>query len=188
MKSQPWTEDRLTLLRNLWAHGETAAAIGRQLGGLSRSAVLGKVFRLRLDAGAIATCESQEGRESSKASVPKRRRRSPVRADKLRRAVPAPSRSPTPAKPRGKSLLELTNRSCRWPHGRPGSKTFFFCGVDEAALESGQPYCPLHAQRAYVGGKVSKNAPSVTWSTLRAASASTLEQTRQRAAAGALRR
>lgn len=185
----PWTEDRLILLRKLWAQGETAAAIGRCLGGLTRSAVLGKVFRLRLDAGAAAASAGQGARESAIAPAPKRRRRSPVRASKPPRAAPPPSRppAPAPAKPRGKSLLELTHRSCRWPHGRPGSKTFFFCGVDEADLELGMPYCPLHAQRAYVAGQATKNAPSVTWSTLRAVFAPAFEQPRLRAAAASRR-
>jgi GcrA cell cycle regulator len=44
-----WTTDRTDLLRRLWGAGETAAAIGDRLGGMSRSAVLGKIFRLRLD-------------------------------------------------------------------------------------------------------------------------------------------
>ena len=42
-----WTRERIALLKKLWADGETAAAIAMRL-RMSKSAVLGKVFRLRL--------------------------------------------------------------------------------------------------------------------------------------------
>jgi hypothetical protein len=47
----------------------------------------------------------------------------------------------------------LTNDSCRWPHGQPGTKTFHFCGAPGADLEGGRPYCERHARRAYVGNR-----------------------------------
>jgi GcrA cell cycle regulator len=184
LRDQAWTSEQLKLLKDLWANGETAAAIGARLGGLTRSAVLGKVFRLRLKADFVALPAAppagvrhgdQEAAASAtyRAAAPKRRRRSPVRADRLDQQIPAANRQPQatpPVKRRGKSLLELTNHSCRWPHGRPGTKTFFFCGADEADLERGMPYCPLHTQRAYVAGAGSAkaNSAAVTWSTLRA--------------------
>jgi GcrA cell cycle regulator len=49
MREGVWTEDGISLLRKMWAEGATAATIGARLGGFSRSAVLGKVFRLRLN-------------------------------------------------------------------------------------------------------------------------------------------
>jgi GcrA cell cycle regulator len=199
MRRQAWTSAQLKLLRELWDEGATAAAIGARLGGLTRSAVLGRVFRLRLKADLTALPvpagerhDDQEATASAmyRVDAPKRRRRSPARADGPRREIPAanrPRQVAPPAKPRGKSLLELTNHSCRWPHGRPGTKTFFFCGADEADLERGMPYCPQHAQRAYAGGRGNKNAPSLTWSTLRAVFSPTFDPTRQRAAAGGSR-
>jgi hypothetical protein len=50
---------------------------------------------------------------------------------------------------RGKSLLELTNESCRWPIGDPAKKSFHFCGEPGADLAQGVPYCERHRQRAY---------------------------------------
>jgi GcrA cell cycle regulator len=141
-----WTTDRIDLLRRLWGAGETAAAIGDRLGGMSRSAVLGKVFRLRLEiAGSGKTSQKQR----KPAAAPPgaggvqiaRRRRSPKRSQQ------PPSLSNTTK--RYKSLLELTNTTCRWPHGRPGTEKFHFCGVPEANLERGIPYCALHMRRAY---------------------------------------
>jgi GcrA cell cycle regulator len=201
VRRQAWTKERRKLLQDLWAQGETAAAIGIQLGGLTRSAVLGKVFRLRLAADSPACAAPADERHVDQepsggattncdSAAPKRRYRHPARAAKPRRPALPVNRSrdtAPPAKKRGKSLLELTNHSCRWPHGRPGNKTFFFCGADEADLERGMPYCPLHAQRAYVGGAGNSNPPSVTWSTLRAVFSPTYERPRQRAATGGSR-
>jgi hypothetical protein len=57
--------------------------------------------------------------------------------------------SPPDAVSSHKTLFELTNNTCRWPHGRPGSRAFFFCGAAGADLERGIPYCEPHMRRAY---------------------------------------
>ena len=44
-----WTDERIETLKRLWARGDSASIIGRHL-NVSRSAVLGKVHRLGLDA------------------------------------------------------------------------------------------------------------------------------------------
>jgi GcrA cell cycle regulator len=136
MRGEAWPDGRLDLLRKLWAEGKTAGAIAARL-DVSRSAVLGKVFRLRLG------MRDEPPAPQSKAL---RRRRAAAR-----RENPAPP-SPAPAKSRGTSLLELTNDTCRWPHGNPRTKSFFFCGAPGADLERGMPYCPRHAERAFVQG------------------------------------
>lgn len=41
-----WTEDRVDLLKRRWLEGLNAREIAKELGGLSRNAVIGKVFRL----------------------------------------------------------------------------------------------------------------------------------------------
>jgi GcrA cell cycle regulator len=43
-----WTQARIAQLKRLWSAGKSAAIIGFELGGISRAAVLGKIFRLRL--------------------------------------------------------------------------------------------------------------------------------------------
>lgn len=48
MAKRFWTQARMAELKHLWSAGKTAGAIGIALGGITRSAVLGKVFRLRL--------------------------------------------------------------------------------------------------------------------------------------------
>jgi GcrA cell cycle regulator len=105
-----WTPERVDLLCRLWAEGQTAAAIGDRLGGMSRSAVLGKVFRLRLD----VTGSGKTARKQRRAAVSApgagaaqiaRRRRSPKRSHQSPPSLNTAKRH--------KKLLELTNKTCR---------------------------------------------------------------------------
>lgn len=64
---------------------------------------------------------------------------------------PAPPRRLVPAKPSpeiaGKTtLLDLSDKVCRWPMGHPGEPDFHFCGV---TVNPGFPYCVEHCGRAY---------------------------------------
>ena len=43
-----WTEERVSVLKKLWAEGHSASQIAKQLGGVTRNAVIGKVHRLGL--------------------------------------------------------------------------------------------------------------------------------------------
>src|SRR5690606_36459892 len=45
-----WTDERVELLRKMWAEGLSASQIAAQLGGVSRNAMIGKVHRLKLSA------------------------------------------------------------------------------------------------------------------------------------------
>lgn len=64
---------------------------------------------------------------------------------------PAPPRRLVPAKPSPEiadktSLLDLSDKVCRWPMGHPGEPDFHFCGT---AVNPGFPYCVEHCGRAY---------------------------------------
>ncbi|MEO5707223.1 MAG: GcrA family cell cycle regulator [Alteraurantiacibacter sp.] len=64
---------------------------------------------------------------------------------------PAPPRRRVPAKPSAEivgktSLLDLSERVCRWPMGHPGEADFHFCGDK---VNPGFPYCVAHCGRAY---------------------------------------
>ena len=64
---------------------------------------------------------------------------------------PAPPRRLVPAKPSPEiaektSLLELSDKVCRWPMGHPGEPDFHFCGQQ---VNPGFPYCVEHCGRAY---------------------------------------
>ena len=45
-----------------------------------------------------------------------------------------------------RTLLELTEATCRWPIGDPSENEFHFCGRKP---KSGSPYCEAHARKAY---------------------------------------
>lgn len=172
MRAETWTANRVELLKQLWIKGETAVAIGARLGGISRSAVLGKVFRLRLgDAGASTSASSEKHAANGQSKA------APTRGPAVHTGnfVPASTHAkPSPkngsddaltwrrggarrtdflqqqrhgAPDRRKTLLELTNDCCRWPFGRAGK--FFFCGAVGADLDRGVPYCPRHMRRAH---------------------------------------
>jgi GcrA cell cycle regulator len=146
MRTDFWTKDRIVTLKRLWGQGKTASTIGKELGGISRAAVLGKIFRLRLGtAGKPAKPPSQ------KAKARKQKAQSvPPNDGPTRRRGAEPQQVAAPRVSKRKSLFELTSRCCRWPHGEPGTKNFFFCGAPGADLENGLPYCPQHMRRAYI--------------------------------------
>lgn len=150
MRGEPWRLEDIEMLRQMWAQGETAVAIGMKLGGLTRSAVLGKIFRLRLGAAGKPAA-------ASAANAPQRRR------------AGKPVVLPPAAKRRyGKTLFELTNACCRWSYKRPGADKYFFCGVEEADLENGMPYCPRHMKRAYlVPPPLAPRKPAKAWTAIK---------------------
>ena len=64
---------------------------------------------------------------------------------------PAPPRRLVPAKPSPEiadktSLLDLSDKVCRWPMGHPGEPDFHFCGTP---VNPGFPYCVEHCGRAF---------------------------------------
>ena len=66
-------------------------------------------------------------------------------------STPAPPRRLVPAKPSAEmagktSLLDLSDRVCKWPLGHPGEPDFHFCGDK---VNPGFPYCVSHCGHAY---------------------------------------
>ena len=139
-----WTDDRVAVLKKLWLEGLSASQIAKQLGGVTRNAVIGKVHRLGLSGRAAP---SQPARAVFKAPRPAR----PVSpAPMVRRAEPVarpePMRLRAPEEPGSATVLTLGAHMCKWPIGDPTSDTFAFCG--RRTGEDG-PYCRDHAQVAY---------------------------------------
>jgi GcrA cell cycle regulator len=144
-----WTDERVALLKKLWAEGLSASQIAKLLTGVTRNAVIGKVHRLGL-----------AGR-----ATPSRPAKRPVRVARPRPAVPASPAAPRlrPAAPAvyqaeapvleplvldtgaTATVLTLNDRMCKWPIGDPADNTFAFCG---RAACSG-PYCAEHNRVAY---------------------------------------
>jgi len=149
-----WTDERVELLKKLWADGLSASQIAAELGGITRNAVIGKVHRLGLS-----------GRAKSPSSAAPRPRKPRSPSHMLRVSRPSvrgntalarlyeyePEPEPEPIEniiPIGqrRTLLELTESTCRWPIGDPGSADFFFCGGNTV---TGLPYCAYHSRVAY---------------------------------------
>lgn len=126
-----WTEERVTELTRLWQAGTSATEAGHAL-GVSRNAVIGKVYRMRKNGIALRGGDStQPGPKKPPKQVVK-----PVAVK------PAPEPVEPPAEPRMLTCLELTSHTCKWPYGDPKQPGFGFCGH---AVEPGSPYCAAHA-------------------------------------------
>lgn len=181
-----WTDERVETLKRMWAEGQSASQIAKELGGVTRNAVIGKVHRLGLS-NRNASGEPAKARDEQPDTVAERTE-APAKAERPE-AAPAPEAEkpaaepsasapaappvrkhvpgqPLPPQPsaneispealakaseaeklaRRISLMELTERTCKWPLGDPATDDFFFCGL--AALP-GKPYCEAHTALAY---------------------------------------
>ena len=143
-----WTEDRVNLLKQLWGEGKSASEIAKQLGGVSRNAVIGKVHRMKLSGR--ATVSAAPAKKTAPAKAPANANAAP------RPAPSAPAQPRSPVKKHAVKLGQqlqlaaLKERSCRWPNGDPQEKDFSFCGCDAMP---GLPYCEDHAVIAYQVGR-----------------------------------
>lgn len=143
-----WTDERVETLKKLWQDGLSASQIAKQLGGVTRNAVIGKVHRLGLSGRATP---SKPARPVFKAPRPHR----PVAAAPSaprRIAEPVAQAQPAPAPvryideaPGSATVLTLGAHMCKWPIGDPATDNFTFCG----RRQSDGPYCGEHARVAY---------------------------------------
>lgn len=199
-----WTDERVDTLKRLWTEGLSASQIAKQLGGVSRNAVIGKVHRLGLegraaraakagstadntagsaavdpvavgaavdaaveapaggDPGAVAATaeaadnvtpirQGEHGDEPVSEAEPEAAPgdgETTLRADND--AGPAADHDPesdivVPV-PRKLKLVQLTERTCKWPIGDPMHDDFHFCGHE---AEEGRPYCEYHSGLAF---------------------------------------
>ena len=138
-----WSEERTATHKKLWLEGLSASQVARQLGGVSRSAVIGKVHRLGITVR----------------DVPVRQRVTTVRAPsriQVRRPIRETTAAPHVA-PRlerteedllpTSGILELGAHSCRWPIGNPEGDDFGFCGRPK--LTARGSYCEQHTAGAF---------------------------------------
>ena len=130
-----WTEERVAQLRQLWGNGKSASEIAEILGGVSRNAVIGKAHRLELS-GRPSPIKRKEDEEEEAA----------VAVEAAPAVAKAPARPMPERKPGGATILNLTERMCKWPIGDPRDKDFHFCGK---AAHGNLPYCAEHAAIAY---------------------------------------
>ena len=149
-----WTDDRVEQLKKLWESGLSANQIAAELGNITRNAVIGKVHRLGL---------SGRAKSPSSAAPRQRKVRAPQHMMRISRPMargntalahafdveaepdPIAFDNVVPMNQR-RTLLELTEDTCHWPVGDPGSTEFFFCG---GKALGGLPYCAHHSRVAY---------------------------------------
>lgn len=185
-----WTDERVETLKKMWAEGQSASQIAKELGGVTRNAVIGKVHRLglsnRAGSGGATTAKPAAKEKAAKPSAPK-----PAPKPKATKAPPAskpekeveeldengipisaarraiiPAGQPLPPQPSANeispealakvnevektakklSLMELTEKTCKWPVGDPATDEFWFCGL---GVQQGKPYCEAHVGVAF---------------------------------------
>ncbi|MFD2440029.1 MULTISPECIES: GcrA family cell cycle regulator [Paracoccus] len=187
-----WTDERVETLKRMWAEGQSASQIAKELGGVTRNAVIGKVHRLGLSnrneespepapeaaakpaAPIAAAPEPKPAPAPAAAPAPKPAAAAPAAEPAPAPAQPAsfnrrpivPAGQPLPPQPsaneispetlasvrevekraRKLSLMELTERTCKWPIGDPATDKFWFCGLPTVA---GKPYCEAHVSVAF---------------------------------------
>src|SRR6516162_9843037 len=93
-RAMGWTDERVETLKKLWLDGLSASQIAKQLGGVTRNAVIGKVHRLGLSGRATP---SQPQRPAFK--TPRAPRPAIAASPAPRRAIEAamPAQLPVPA-------------------------------------------------------------------------------------------
>ncbi|MCA3559542.1 MAG: GcrA cell cycle regulator [Aestuariivirga sp.] len=162
-----WTDERVELLKKLWTEGLSASQIAGRLGnGVTRNAVIGKVHRLNLSGRVqqqrvTAPRAPRKQREPSLApraggSMPSMPTAGSAALKPMMRAEthirPAAIPEPQPLrlvdlpKDGRVTILHLSDKTCKWPIGDPGSEDFCFCGHGP---REGSPYCEYHARLAY---------------------------------------
>ena len=170
-----WTEDRVTLLKKLWTDGLSASQIAKQLGGVTRNAVIGKVHRLGLAGRAapsrpikrIATpivrvkpvlvasqvapeAAPEAGTVTQMVLPPVARTAPPISVAEHVEAIAAVKAAKPKVKPVRDGeiigVLQLGPNMCKWPIGDPGDADFGFCGSQTSAAAV---YCEEHAAIAF---------------------------------------
>ncbi|MBD1206215.1 MAG: GcrA cell cycle regulator [Rhodobacteraceae bacterium] len=184
-----WTDERVETLKRMWAEGQSASQIAKELGGVTRNAVIGKVHRLGLSNRAPGGREDEEetpvaAKPEPKAepaaaaarpepAAPRPTPERPAAAASASNVTPLPVRKPIvpagqplPPQPsaneispealasvrevekraRRLTLMELTERTCKWPIGDPATDDFWFCGLPSLP---GKPYCEAHVGVAF---------------------------------------
>ena len=160
-----WTDDRVELLKKLWADGLSASHIAIELGGISRNSVIGKVHRLGLAARAkspaAATQRQRKPRSQSTVvsvahpvingntalvAVDVFEAEIEIEAEAKPQVPPPVVENVVAMGQQRCTILDLGTGKCRWPVGDPSSADFFFCGAKTA---EGLPYCGHHSRMAY---------------------------------------
>lgn len=134
-----WTEEREERLKTLWVEGLSAAQIVKDLGGVTRNAVIGKVHRLGLG-----------GRAAPSRPAKRRVTLANPRAPQAPKLAAAPFVAAPPLEPLKRedgstvSILTCDDTTCRFPIGDPRDDGFALCGRPACGR-----YCAAHEAMAF---------------------------------------
>jgi GcrA cell cycle regulator len=128
-----WTDEKVERLSQLWKEGFSAAHIARDMGDVTRNAVIGKLDRMGLTAssgGRVARVVPRTPRARRKPVVPRVALEDikPLAADDL-------------------SVMTVKSHHCRWPVDRPGTEGTQFCGQPKDGPNKdgvSSAYCAAH--------------------------------------------
>jgi len=177
-----WTDERVETLKKMWGEGQSASQIAKELGGVTRNAVIGKVHRLGLSNRTTGAAAAKPEPKAKPAAPKPEAKPRPQPKTEAARPIPEPGTEPKPSVPARKqiipagqplppqpsaneispealakvnevekkskkiSLMELTERTCKWPVGDPATEDFWFCGLP---VQAGKPYCEAHVGVAF---------------------------------------
>lgn len=164
-----WNEGQVETLKTMWRGGSSASEIAKALGSdASRSSVLGKVHRLKLDTRANTVKVAAVNPSGGNGSAGKHRglvdaaRKArngnagqPKAAAIQHRLTMAEAKPPSPM-PVPKGLPDMADRlrlsdigahQCKWCEGDPLTADHSFCG---APVKGGTSWCPDHHARVFL--------------------------------------
>ena len=168
-----WTDERIKQLRQLWSEGQSASKIAEKLGGVTRNAVIGKIHRLglsnRSENSEKKIITKKRGRPTKVKNTDnfqkqvdnnKNKDFSQINSDKFddlhvdglecdKNMLPEATLAniaELEENAKKLNLMELTERTCKWPIGDPATENFWFCGHPS---EQGKPYCSTHVSIAF---------------------------------------
>ena len=140
-----WTDERVEILKKLWAEGFSCSQIAMRLGRVSRNAVIGKVSRLGLaDRVTVVSKKGQRPSINSRPRITPDRARFPSFDADTKSLASVEARSAKDDIGRV-TFDELAESHCRYVVGDVRT-AYKFCGAEKVP---GLPYCGDHAARCY---------------------------------------
>ena len=145
----PWTDDKVTQLRELWDQGLPTSQIGRIL-DFTKNAVVGKAHRIGLERrpSPIKRSIMKPDRKKARAPVIPNLSVNLISDDDFDSNYLPKMNYENINNNLGNNLFLIKkNTGWEWPIGHPDEPNFHYCGVDKVAYK---PSCVEHCNKAYV--------------------------------------
>lgn len=135
-----WTDQNIAIMTEMMGKGCSAGEVAVVL-QVSRNTVVGKASRLD-----IPLNRNKGSKFIDRVGIQKaRRERDAAGIAPTAQPYTPQIESGMPPAPLRLSLVDLTDKTCRWPMGDLQWESFHFCGVEPTH----GPYCTHHAKMAY---------------------------------------